>query len=328
MSDLDQQTGRDRYFEARDRELAALLDPVTGRLAGNLAEEVVCPLCGGDSHAHLFDKQGFSFVRCEHCRLVFVNPQLKRQELLDHYRTAETGDLWFEVLTSERQLALDREKFDDVLDLLEPYRQAGRVLDVGASIGLFLHLARERGWEGTGIELAPRALAHARERYGLDVRDLPLEEAGFDPESFDAVALLSVLEHTTDPRALLGDCARVLRGGGALYVIVPNVESLACRVLHERARTFDGRNHLVYFSPATLRAMLERTGFDPVRMTTRIASLQPVVEHLAHAEPYSGAELDSDALARWVSEHAAEAERLVEEHQLGYKLHCLATKAR
>jgi SAM-dependent methyltransferase len=326
VSTLDRETRRDRYFEARDRELAALVDPHTGRLEEGLVELVDCPLCGSGAHSHLFDKQGFSFVRCDECRLVFVNPQLRERVVLDHYRTAPTNDLWLDVLTSARQLALDREKFGRVLDLLEPHRGRGRLLDVGCSIGLFLHLACERGWDGVGLEPAPRARAHARERYGLDVRDVQLDQAGFEPESFDAVALLSVLEHANDTRRTLAECARVLRPGGALYVIVPNVESLACRVLHERARTFDGRNHLVYFSPATLSDALRRAGFDTVRTTTAVSSLAPVLEHLAYEPPYGDASVAADPLARWILDRPAEAERLIEQLQLGYKLHCLATK--
>jgi SAM-dependent methyltransferase len=319
---LNQETGRDRYFEARDAELAALLDPATGRLADRLAQTIDCPLCGGSSHRTLFEKQGFSFVRCEECRLVFVNPQVREDVVLEEYRTAETNDLWFEVLTSERQLALDREKFGEVLDLLEPYRGGARLLDVGCSIGLFLDLARERGWEGVGLEFAPRALAYARETYGLEVLDVPLDEAGFDPESFDAVGLLSVLEHTNEPSRTLADVSRVLRPGGAVYVVVPNVESLACRVLHERARTFDGRNHLVYFSPSTLTDLFDRSGFDVPHLTTKVSSFAAIAEHLAYQEPYSDVELE-DAVPERVL--AAIKPRLDELH-LGYKLHALAVK--
>jgi SAM-dependent methyltransferase len=319
---IDQETGRDRYFAARDAELAALLDPETGRLADGLAETIACPLCGGSSHRPLFEKQGFTFVRCADCRLVYVNPQVREDVVVSEYRTAETNDLWFDVLTSERQLALDREKFTEVLDLLEPYRGEGRLLDVGCSIGLFLDLARERGWRGTGIEFAPRALAHARDHYGLDVLDVPLDEAGFEDASFDAVGLLSVLEHTNEPRQMLGDVARVLRPGGAVYVVVPNVESLACRVLHERARTFDGRNHLVYFSPATLSDLLDRCGFDVPHLATTVSSAAAIAEHLAYEEPYSGAEPADEV----PGEILATLEPRLDELHLGYKLHALAVK--
>ena len=319
---LDQETGRDRYFAAREAELAGLLDPETGRLAERLAQTIDCPLCGCADHAPLFEKQGFTFVRCAECRLVFVNPQVREDVVLEEYRTAETNDLWFDVLTSERQLALDGKKFGEALDVLEPYRGASRLLDVGCSIGLFLDLARERGWDGVGIEFAPRALAYARETYGLEVLEVPLEDASFEHETFDAVGLLSVLEHTNEPRRMLGDVARVLRPGGAVYVVVPNVESLACRVLHERARTFDGRNHLVYFSPSTLRDCLDRCGFDTPYVATKVSSFAPIAEHLAYEEPYVGAELADEVPGRIL----AALEPHLDELGLGYKLHALAVK--
>jgi SAM-dependent methyltransferase len=310
VSTLDRDTGRDRYFEARERELAALVP----------TRQVDCPLCDSGEHAPLFTKQGFTFVRCSDCGLVFVNPQLEEDVVLEEYRTAATNDLWFDVLTSERQQALDRAKFAEVLDALEPYR--GRLLDVGCSIGLFLHLAGGRGWEGIGLEPAPRAREHAQHIYGLDVRPVPLSEAGFAPASFDAVTLLSVLEHATEPLALLKECARILRPGGALYAIVPNVESLACRVLGAEARTFDGRNHLVYFSATTLARALGRVGFEVLETRTRIGSLGPVFAHVAGREPYGG---EDHPLAVWLAEHGDELERDVERLGLGYKLHCLAT---
>jgi SAM-dependent methyltransferase len=310
MSTLDRDTGRDRYFEARERELEALTP----------TRRVDCPVCGSADHEELFVKHGFTFVRCRRCDLVFVNPQLEEEAVLEEYRTAATNDLWFDVLTSERQQEIDRAKFGEVLDVLEPYR--GSLLDVGCSIGLFLHLAAERGWNGIGLEPAPRAREHAREVYRVEVRPEPLDEAAFPDGSFDAVTLLSVLEHATDPLALVRECARVLRPGGALYVIVPNVESLACRVLGAEARTFDGRNHLVYFSPTTLTDALGRTGFEVVQTSTRVGSLGPVFAHLAGREPYGEAE----PLSGWLAEHADELERHVERLRLGYKLHCLAMR--
>jgi 2-polyprenyl-3-methyl-5-hydroxy-6-metoxy-1,4-benzoquinol methylase len=326
VTSLNKETGRDRYFAAKERELEALLEPETGMLSERFARWIPCPLCGAGAHRGLFVKRGFTFVRCTECSLVFSNPQVDESLILEEYRAGTANDLWVDVLTSERQLELDRRKFAEILDELEPFRGGGQLLDVGCSIGLFLRLAVDRGWTGTGIEFGERALAYARERLGLDVTDEPLATAGFEPASFDVVALLSVLEHTTAPREMLSEIAEVLRPGGALYVIVPNVDSLACRVLHEHAATFDGRNHLIYFSPRTLREMLAREGFDAASTSTRVSSLDPVLEWLAYEPPYSDADTEADPLARAVRERRSDVERLLEELDLGYKLHCLAVK--
>jgi 2-polyprenyl-3-methyl-5-hydroxy-6-metoxy-1,4-benzoquinol methylase len=324
VTSLNKETGRDRYFAAKELELEQLLDPVTGLVSERFARHIDCPNCGASAHSELFVKRGYPIVRCDECALVFSNPQVDESVVLEEYREGGSNDLWVDVLTSRRQLELDREKFGEILDELEPYRGDGSLVDIGTSIGLFLRLAIDRGWTGIGTEFGHRALAYARGEFQLDVSNRPIEEL---EGVHDVVTVLSVLEHVNDPRAFLRHVARLLRAGGAAYFIVPNVESLACRVLHDRAATFDGRNHLVYFSPSTLADMLGREGFQVVTIRTRIASLDPVLEWLTYNEPYSDADTDDDALVQAVRARRPQVERLLEELDLGYKLHCLAVKA-
>jgi 2-polyprenyl-3-methyl-5-hydroxy-6-metoxy-1,4-benzoquinol methylase len=329
VTSLDKATGRDRYFAAKQRELEELIDPATGMLSARFSRTIPCPLCDGGTHTTLFVKHGYPIVRCHDCGLVFANPQVDESLVLAEYRadSARANDLWVDVLLSERQLELDRAKFEEILDELEPYRGEGRLLDVGTSIGLFLRLALDRGWDAIGNEFGERARRVARERFDIDVTGAPLAELHVQAGTFDVVTLNSVLEHVNEPRRMLHDCAALLKPAGAMFVIVPNVESLACRVLHERAATFDGRNHLIYFSPRTLSRMLGTEGLDVVEMHTRIASLDPVLEWLAYDQPYSGADNADDGLAAEVRRRREDVERLLEGLNLGYKLHCLARKS-
>lgn len=323
---LNRETGRDRYFAARERELTVLLDPTTGMLADRYAQEVLCPLCGGSERRRLFTKNGFTFVRCATCSLVFSNPQVREEFVEAEYRTGGSNDIWVEVLLSPRQMDMDRAKFSSLLDELEPHRGGGRILDVGCSIGLFLKLAEERGWNGVGIEFSDRARRYAVEELGLEVVETPLDDADWPPKSFDVVTLNSVIEHLNEPRRMLAEIRRLLKPQGALYVITPNVESLACRLLHDRAATFDGRNHLVYFSAPTLTRALEVEGFRVQSMETRVSSLQAMLEWLAFEEPYSELPLEHDALFQWLEADGRRAtlEDEILHSGLGYKLHCRA----
>ena len=214
---LDTETGRDRYFAAREAELRELIDPGTGMVSERFAKRVDCPSCGSAAHTVLFVKGGYPIVRCNACSLVFSNPQVIADVVLSEYREGGSNDLWVDVLTSQRQLELDREKFAEILDELEPHRGDGALLDVGTSIGLFLHLAGERGWRGLGTEFGRRALAYARDKLAVDAVDTPIEE--LDGE-YDVVTVLSVLEHVNEPRAFLREVRRLLKPGGATYLIV------------------------------------------------------------------------------------------------------------
>lgn len=71
---FDETTGRKQFFENVDRELSKLIDPATGKVRAELLEHVNCPVCDANSYDPLFVKQGFDFVRCRNCNLVYVTP--------------------------------------------------------------------------------------------------------------------------------------------------------------------------------------------------------------------------------------------------------------
>jgi SAM-dependent methyltransferase len=83
------------------------------------------------------------------------------------------------------------------------------------------------------------------------------------------VAVLSeVLEHLRDPRAALQNTARALRRGGVVYLTTPNYGALSRHVLKDRWRIVGVPEHLYYFSPRSLEALLPSAGLRPVRVWT------------------------------------------------------------
>jgi len=151
----------------------------------------------------------------------------------------------------------------------------GRLLDVGANAGGFLFAARARGWEGVGVEPVAALAEWARERHGLDVRASTLEQAGLPSASFDLVHSHAVLEHLTDPLAVLREVARVLRPGGCAYLDTVNAESYTARRLGSAWKLIDPALHYCLWSPATLTRAAQAVGLEVVEFRSHGVRLRP-----------------------------------------------------
>jgi SAM-dependent methyltransferase len=73
--------------------------------------------------------------------------------------------------------------------------------------------------------------------------------------------LWHVLEHLDDPAAAIARVASLLAPGGRLLIGVPNLASVQASIGRERWYHLDLPRHRTHFTPAGLRALLERHGF-------------------------------------------------------------------
>jgi 2-polyprenyl-3-methyl-5-hydroxy-6-metoxy-1,4-benzoquinol methylase len=170
-----------------------------------------------------------------------------------------------------RHAHVSRRRLRTLLAVLGRDATGTKLLDVGCSSGAFLGVARERGLDAEGVEISTEAAAAAR-RAGFRVYTGLLEDASFPAASFDAVALIELLEHLRDPRALLAECRRILRPGGVLMATTPNGASWTAAAMGARWDVFSLRGmggHVSFFNPGSLRLLAERAGFEVARLETR-----------------------------------------------------------
>jgi 2-polyprenyl-3-methyl-5-hydroxy-6-metoxy-1,4-benzoquinol methylase len=137
----------------------------------------------------------------------------------------------------------------------------GKVLDVGCGSGNRLARFRSLGWDAQGQEVDPAAAAEAQRVSGASVHLGPLEEAGFQEASFDAITMNHVIEHVYDPVRLLQECRRLLRRGGTLVTITPNAQSHGHDRFGTSWRGLEPPRHLHLFSPRTLYQVAVKAGF-------------------------------------------------------------------
>ena len=184
------------------------------------------------------------------------------------------GEAWLPRLLS-RLVPLLPERSESALyaRFYLPWKQDGRLLEVGCGSGKQLEAMAHAGWKVRGVDFDPEAVAVALSR-GLDValgdvRDLHLPDA-----SFDAIVMAHVLEHVFDPVGLLTECARLLKPGGRLVSITPNAGSLGHRIFRRAWRGLEPPRHLVIYTPDGLRLACARAGLavERVDVTARDAA--------------------------------------------------------
>jgi SAM-dependent methyltransferase len=235
-----------------------------------------------DQHPELADYTGERvwFRRCSRCG--FTQPE--RLPSLPTFFDLLYDQLWSaEWVQQEFESEYKDFIFRTILNGLSRRTTAGgRLLDIGAHAGRFMHLAARARWRPEGIELNARTAAFAATRTRLPVHAVNVDRLALSDGGYGAITLIDVLEHVPTPLALLQRVNRALEPGGWVVVKVP---SGPAQRLKERARArlyrgyrprlADNLVHVNHFSPAALRASLECIGLRSVTVDIAPPELPP-----------------------------------------------------
>jgi 2-polyprenyl-6-hydroxyphenyl methylase/3-demethylubiquinone-9 3-methyltransferase len=98
-----------------------------------------------------------------------------------------------------------------------------KVLDVGCGGGILSESMATRGARVTGIDMGEKPLSVAKlhlKESGLEVdyRQTTTEALAIEePESFDIITCMEMVEHVPDPASVINACSRLVRPGGELF---------------------------------------------------------------------------------------------------------------
>jgi 2-polyprenyl-3-methyl-5-hydroxy-6-metoxy-1,4-benzoquinol methylase len=235
-----------------------------------------CPIC---SAPPLRPAKPLRLVTCESCGVSwsFIPEEIDATNLY----TDETYSL-----VDNRKSVFERIIFYEagrVLRLARKLRPRGsRLLDFGCGKGQFLVVARERKWEGFGIETEPSRAAFATEKYGVKALCETYTGGRIEEKDSDLITLNHVLEHLPQPmqllRLLVGNN---LKSDGLLYIEVPRLDSWQAAIAGSHWMHLDIPRHLTHWTEPILRQQLSLVDLPAV--ATRSFSIHLGVLGMAQA---------------------------------------------
>jgi 2-polyprenyl-3-methyl-5-hydroxy-6-metoxy-1,4-benzoquinol methylase len=155
----------------------------------------------------------------------------EQQQSRQHFN--ELSNYWYDIYQDERSFTsyVLRKQGQTVIDFVASTDGAKRILDVGCGAGVIaLELAR-RGYEVSGVDIAPNMIERARaeaERQEIqcDFQVGIAEKLHYGDAEFDVLIALGLLGNILDDRSVLREMARVLKPGGLLLMTIPNLLAL------------------------------------------------------------------------------------------------------
>jgi len=216
-----------------------------------------CPfLCGAKGNIYRV-VNGTELLKCPKCGIIYIC-----KDFIDigQYLFDKTSSTAYYALTEK----YDKKTFIERIKLLKSYCYSGNILDIGTNCGTFLKYAKEQGYTAIGIDPNKEAckIGHSN---GLDIIH------GFFNEDFvrqtiskfDIVHMGDIIEHVNNPKEVLSQVFEVLKHGGLIMVVTPNIDSFLARKFQIKPN-----EHLVYFSRSTLSKALCDVGFNILSIST------------------------------------------------------------
>ena len=302
---------RKKMYDQAEQYRNSFLDKKTGLINHKYLEKRVCPVCESTESREIFKKNGGTYVICEKCEMVFLNPVFKDDELVLYYQCNNSN----QALAHNSEVDFYRRIYTSGLDLICNHKSSGDLLDIGCSSGLFLDVSAEK-FRAHGIELNKSEIEIARAK-GHIVWDKPIEIVDFEgKDKFDVITLWDVFEHIKDGITYLSNLKSKVRSGGVVFLQIPSADSLAARIMREKCNMFDGLEHVNLYSRTTIRKAAEKAGYKVLGMVSVIDELKPLLNYLSYEDPYYGQFRDVSGVD-FISKD------LIFSNMLGYKLQVL-----
>lgn len=237
--------------------------------------EIACPACCATSSEPGFEKYGFRYVVCHSCGSLYNSPRPTSETLANYYKKGKAVQFWgtdfYRVTEESRRLKMFRPRAELIAQLVKGQGAAerGTFLDVGSGYGIFAEEVRRLDCfdKVVGAEPSPE-LADICRGKGFEVLEKYAEDLSADDVICGVAAAFEVLEHVFDPFTFLTGVGRVLSENGLVIFTTLTISGFDLQVLWQESNSIHPPHHINLPSVEGLQAVVERSGFELVELST------------------------------------------------------------
>lgn len=229
--------------------------------------EVKCCLCNGknetkDIFTFSINDKMFNVRQCQKDNLLFLYPQPGDEytkNLYNHpsYFTGE-DDMYGLAVSEDKSKNVAEIRIKEIIDYLNKKNknfEGISILEIGCAYGQTLIEAKKNGAHLTdGIEFSKEAVEHCNKN-GLNVIlgsvNEPFEEV-LNNQTYDVIAIYSVLEHVNNPFQFLKRMIPLLSTGGIMIIRVPKMS--------ESGPWLSLVDHFWHFTKESLSSIIAKVG--------------------------------------------------------------------
>lgn len=224
--------------------------------------EIKCIFCETESNHVVIEENGYKGKKCPQCGLIYISPRPSFNEIVDLYGHDDA------FISAESHVYADfsnRLYARHHLRLIRSFVKSGELLEIGAGAGHFLDEARKIGFNPHGLEFNPIQANYIRNKIGIPCEESPLNTSIFQGKQFDVIYHCDVISHFFDPISDFKKINEIMKDDSFLIFETGNLGEVD-QMYFKYFQQFQYPDHLFFFSTDNLVDLLEKTGFDFVKI--------------------------------------------------------------
>lgn len=222
-----------------------------------------CPVCKSQKYQFHLNNDYLDYSKCNNCGLVFMNPTIDESNIQDGFKGNDEILMDYFYLMKKYKnfdnFSIDKPIPQEDIKLKDIYnvKKSGTLLDIGCSVGDFLHKAKHF-YDVEGVEINPETSKYAQKYFTIYtdyLNNLNLEK------KYDIITMHQILYGVPDTVSLLKDIHKILKDNGILYINTPNADSLAMNLFGGKCNHVYGYTSQNVFNKKSLTKLAELSGF-------------------------------------------------------------------